>query len=116
MQVKAALAIAMIAALSLGVGACSISTTPGGGTHAEWIGTHQKEQAAERDQDRATALRVQHALENDPVLAPLDLKVFVDHGHVRLCGHFPDQTTRDRAFGVTETLKGVESVDTHCGQ
>src|SRR5699024_7400044 len=107
--------VAIIAVLSLGVGACSISATPGQGTHAEWIGSYQRQQAAERDQDRATALRVQHALENDPVLAPLDLKVFVDHGYVRLCGAFPDQATRDRAFGLAQSLKGVANVDTHCG-
>lgn len=115
MRVKVAV-IALVAALSLGVGACSISAAPGGGTHTEWIGNYQRQQAAERDQDRDTALRVQHALESDPVLAPLDLKVFVDHGHVRLCGSFPDQAARDRAFGLTQTLKGVASVDTHCGE
>src|SRR5690625_4036847 len=107
-------AVAVLAALA--VGGCSFSTTPGKPPQAEWIGTHQARQAAESDQDRATALRVRKTLENDSVLAPLGLSVFVDHGHVRLCGRFPDPATRERASGLVGTLKGVASVDTHCGK
>ncbi|MDN5864134.1 MAG: BON domain-containing protein [Gammaproteobacteria bacterium] len=105
----------MAAMLCAASGGCTISTTPDGHIQTEWAGNHARQQAAEQDRDRALALQIRQALANDPVLAPLDLGIFVDHGNVRLCGDYPDGTSRDRAVGLISIMAGVASVNTRCG-
>ncbi len=102
-------------AVTLIVSGCAFTTAPGRGVNAEWTGTYQQQQAERKDRDRDVALRVRAALDNDPVLKPLGLHIFVDRGEVTLCGHFPDATTRDHALAVAEQVNGVEGVDTDCG-
>ncbi|MGH8160570.1 MAG: BON domain-containing protein [Gammaproteobacteria bacterium] len=105
----------MALVLCVAIAGCAFSVTPGkSGGQAEWIGHYQQEQANEKDQNRDTALRIRDALAADPVLRKLDLNIFVDRGSVRLCGRFPDATTRQRAVAVVEQVQGVESVTTHC--
>ncbi|MGH8224797.1 MAG: BON domain-containing protein [Gammaproteobacteria bacterium] len=106
---------ALLLAVAAGCAACTFTTTPGKGVNAEWTGTYQQQQAARKDRDRDLALRVRAALDGDPVLKPLGLRIFVDRGEVTLCGSFPDATTRDHALAVTEQVNGVEGVDTDCG-
>lgn len=101
---------------TLAVGGCVSTVTPGQGTHNEWAGTYAKQQAARKDRDRATALRVRKALAEDPQLNALGLRIFVSRGEVSLCGKFPDARTRTRAVGVVSSVKGVSGVDTRCGQ
>ncbi len=103
--------------LAVALAGCAFSVTPGKkGGETQWIGDYQKEQAADKDQNRDTALRIRAALDADPVLQKLDLNVFVDRGTVRLCGRYPDDTARARAVAVVEQVQGVESVTTRCNQ
>ncbi|MGH8273671.1 MAG: BON domain-containing protein [Gammaproteobacteria bacterium] len=116
MRNKAApLACLAVSVALAAVAGCSFSATPGKGGSAEWIGTYQKQQAAAKDQDRATALRVRSALANDPVLNPLGLRIFVHSGSVTLCGGFPNAKARERATAVVGQVKGVIDVNTRCG-
>lgn len=101
-------------ATTLIVAGCVSTYTPGRGTHNEWIGTYQQEQAQHRDANRTLALRVRQALAGDPRLQALGLRIFVDRGEVTLCGKFPDSESRIRAVGIVSSVAGVTGVDTDC--
>lgn len=107
--------LALAAAAVLAAGGCAVSVASNGKAQPEWTGTYQRQQAERKDRDRDIALRVRAALNEDPVLKPLGLRIFVNQGEVTLCGHFPDAKTRDRAVAVAGQVNGVEGVDTDCG-
>lgn len=115
MRRPATITLLAAAALCAAAGGCAITTTPGGGVQTQWIGQYARQQAADQNRERALALRVRRTIDNDPVLAPLDLDIFVDHGTVRLCGDYPDPASRSRAAGLVATIPGVSGVVTHCG-
>lgn len=96
-------------------GGCVITTAPGQSPHGEWAGTYAQRQADADARDRAAALGVRQAFAQDPVLAPLGIRIFVYKGEVTLCGKFPDAATRARAIAVAEGVDGVTGVDTDCG-
>lgn len=110
-----ALAVLCAAAGMVAVGGCVFVVTPGHPTRAEWAGTYARSQAAQHDQDRDVALRVRDALNADPDLEKLQLRIFVDRGEVTLCGGFPDPKLRARAFAIVGQVDGVKGVDTDCG-
>ena len=111
---KALPALAAAAALSLLAG-CVFVVSPGKPTHAEWIGHYSSQQAARHDRQRDLALRVRKALNGDPDLKKLDLRIFVNGGEVSLCGGFPDPKIKSRAFAIVGQVDGVKGVDTDCG-
>lgn len=110
-----ALALACAAACALALSGCVFVVTPGHPTQAEWAGTYAKSRAERRDKDRDLALRVRQVLDADPQLKKLELRIFVDHGEVSLCGGFPDPQVRARAFALVGQVDGVKGVDTDCG-
>lgn len=110
-----ALAALLAAACLAGLCGCVFVVTPGQPAQAEWAGDYAKTQAQRHDQDRDLALRVRDALNADPELRKLQLRIFVDSGEVTLCGGFPDATLRARAFAIVGQVDGVKGVDTDCG-
>lgn len=108
--------LALAVAAMLAAGGCAIPVSSSGKAKPEWTGTYQRQQAERRDRDRDIALRVRTTLNEDPVLGPLDLHIFVNQGEVTLCGHFPNAKTRDRAIALAGQVTGVEGVDTDCGK
>lgn len=103
------------AAALVPAGGCVLTTAPGQPAHAEWAGTYAQQQADADARDRAAALGVRQAFAQDPVLAPLGIRIFASKGEVTLCGKFPDAATRARAISIAEGVQGVTGVDTDCG-
>ncbi len=110
------LLVCLAAAGALAGAGCVSTVTPGQGTHNEWYGTYARKQAARKDADRNVARRVREAFAEDPQLKALNLRIFVSHGEVTLCGKFPNTETRARAIGIATTVEGVSGADTDCGK
>lgn len=89
--------------------------TPGQPMRAELAGTYARQQAAQKDRERAIALAVRQRFAEDPVLKNLHVAIFVHGSEVTLCGKFPTEHDRLRAYGLAETVDGVAGVDSDCG-
>lgn len=105
-----------LAAVLLPAAGCVVTTTPAGKSQAHWSGDYARSQAAQKDADRQTGLRVRKALASDPQLKALHLRFFVSHGEVSLCGKFPNVKLRSRAIAVISVVDGVSGVDEDCRQ
>lgn len=110
-----ALLLLTAAGLLAPAGGCVLTTAPGQPAHAEWAGTYAQQQADADARDRTAARGVRQAFAQDPVLAPLGIRIFVSKGEVTLCGKFPDAATRARAISIAQGVQGVTGVDTDCG-
>lgn len=106
----------MLAAILLPASGCVVTTTPDGKSQTHWSGDYAREQAKQKDVDRQIALRVRKTLNEDAELKPLDLRFFVNHGEVSLCGTFPNAQLRSRAIAVISVVEGVSGVDENCGR